>query len=161
MIRVRTDLGAIRIEADEEGILSVDLGDTAKGNLSPSRGPAARHEKRAARLIRTHLAGESASGGALARIPISPRAFPSSWSKQVLAIVRRIPLGETATYGEIARAVGRPRAARAVGAALRGNPCPLLIPCHRVVAASGDGGFTAGGRSRPDLKRRLLAYETH
>lgn len=85
----------------------------------------------------------------------------------VLRAVARIPRGSTRTYGEIARAIGAPRAARAVGGALGRNPISILIPCHRVVAASGIGGYGgAAGRSwRPggiaplDFKRRLLRGE--
>jgi len=54
---------------------------------------------------------------------------------------RRIPRGATATYGEIARAIGRPLAARAVGQAMRRNPAPVLVPCHRVVGIDGGGGY--------------------
>jgi AraC family transcriptional regulator of adaptative response/methylated-DNA-[protein]-cysteine methyltransferase len=70
--------------------------------------------------------------------------------------VRAIPFGTTATYGEIAAALGAPGDARAVGAALAANPACILVPCHRVVAADGAlRGFAWG----LDLKRRLLAHE--
>jgi len=66
--------------------------------------------------------------------------------------------GCTATYAELARAIGRPRAARAVGAALARNPLPLVVPCHRVIGAGGDlRGFGLGGTA---VKRRLLDAET-
>ncbi len=76
------------------------------------------------------------------------------WQKQVLQETRRIPAGETCTYGELARQLGRPQAARAVGQALGKNPVPLLIPCHRVVGAAGLGGFTNSGGLR--LKNWLI-----
>jgi len=77
----------------------------------------------------------------------------------VLETLRReVPWGETVTYGELAGMAGRPRAARAVGTAMASNPVPLLIPCHRVLAASGIGGY-GGADGRPDLKRALLALE--
>ncbi|MCS7041297.1 MAG: methylated-DNA--[protein]-cysteine S-methyltransferase [Bryobacteraceae bacterium] len=67
-----------------------------------------------------------------------------------------IPWGERRTYGEIARALGRPGAARAVGAAAGRNPLPVIVPCHRLVAADGTlGGFSGG----LEVKRRLLALE--
>jgi O-6-methylguanine DNA methyltransferase len=67
-----------------------------------------------------------------------------------------IPAGETRTYGELARAIGRPRAGRAVGQACGANPVPVLVPCHRVLAVGGRlGGFSGG----LDWKRRLLARE--
>jgi O-6-methylguanine DNA methyltransferase len=72
--------------------------------------------------------------------------------------VRKIPAGKTVTYGDIAKAIGKPAKTRAVGWALGRNPIPLIIPCHRVVAASGKpGGFSAfGGRA---TKAKLLAIE--
>ena len=66
-----------------------------------------------------------------------------------------VPYGETRTYGEIAAAVGRPRAMRAVGNANHANPWPILVPCHRVVAANGLGGYGGG----LDVKRYLLTLE--
>lgn len=82
----------------------------------------------------------------------------TEFQKRVLAACRRIPAGRVVTYGELARRAGRPRAARAVGQAMASNPVPLVIPCHRVVAADGTMcGFSAAGGL--DLKRRLLAHE--
>lgn len=79
-----------------------------------------------------------------------------SFGARVLAATDRIPFGGTLTYGEIAREAGSPGAARAVGNALAANPLPIVIPCHRVVAASGIGGFT-GGVERKSL---LLGFES-
>ena len=67
-----------------------------------------------------------------------------------------IPYGETRTYAEVAAAVGRPRATRAVGNANHANPWPILVPCHRVVAAGGIGGY-GGGLA---VKRFLLSLES-
>ena len=66
-----------------------------------------------------------------------------------------IPCGETRTYKQIAEQIGRPRAARAVGQAVGANPLPIVVPCHRVVAGDGLGGF-GGGLA---MKRRLLEIE--
>jgi methylated-DNA-[protein]-cysteine S-methyltransferase len=66
-----------------------------------------------------------------------------------------IPYGAVATYAEVARAVGRPLAARAVGNANHANPWPILIPCHRVVARNGLGGYGGG----VDVKEYLLELE--
>jgi len=77
---------------------------------------------------------------------------------QVYEAVLRIPAGETSTYGELAKAVGRPTEARAVGQALARNPIPIIIPCHRVLAAGGRfGGFSAPGALL--TKSKLLAIE--
>jgi methylated-DNA-[protein]-cysteine S-methyltransferase len=74
-------------------------------------------------------------------------------------LAREVGWGETVTYGELAGLAGRPRAARAAGSAMRDNPLPFVIPCHRVVAAGGKIGGYGGGRNAVDLKRRLLARE--
>lgn len=71
--------------------------------------------------------------------------------------LQHIPYGETITYGELARRVGRPRAVRAVAAACRANAISLFIPCHRVIAASGKMQGYAGGL---DVKERLIRLET-
>jgi len=83
----------------------------------------------------------------------------TEFQQRVWHIARRIPYGQVRTYGWLGMAMGRPKAARAVGSALGANPVPLLVPCHRVVNQDGTlGGFrlSAGG---PDLKARLLEME--
>jgi methylated-DNA-[protein]-cysteine S-methyltransferase len=78
--------------------------------------------------------------------------------RDVYAATRAIAPGATATYGEIARAIGRPDAARAVGAALGANPWPVIVPCHRVLGADGRlTGFSAPGGVA--TKRRMLELE--
>jgi methylated-DNA-[protein]-cysteine S-methyltransferase len=68
----------------------------------------------------------------------------SDFTNSVLSITRKIPYGKTVTYGHIARILGKPKAARAVGQSLKINPLPIMIPCHRVVSKNGPGGFSAG-----------------
>lgn len=96
-------------------------------------------------------------------VPVDLRDRPE-WDRLVLTEVQRIPLGRTAGYGEIARRIGRPGAARAVGGAVGRNPITLLIPCHRVIAGDGTlggyGGDGWGGREeRLAIKRSLLLRE--
>ena len=74
-------------------------------------------------------------------------------------LAREVGWGETVTYGELAEMAGRPRAARAAGSAMRNNPIPFVIPCHRVVAAGNRIGGYGGGRNSVALKRALLARE--
>ncbi|ATC32955.1 methylated-DNA--[protein]-cysteine S-methyltransferase [Caulobacter vibrioides] len=82
----------------------------------------------------------------------------SAFNLRVYAIARAITPGDTSTYGEVARAMGEPGAARAVGKALGENPWPIVVPCHRVLASSGGmGGFSAPGGSQ--TKARLLTIE--
>ncbi len=80
----------------------------------------------------------------------------TDFRRRVWRVTQSIPYGETRSYGWIARAIGKPAAARAVGQAMGANPTPIIVPCHRVVASDGGlGGFGAG----LDMKRRLLALE--
>jgi methylated-DNA-[protein]-cysteine S-methyltransferase len=74
---------------------------------------------------------------------------------EVWTELTRIPYGETISYGELARRVGRPSAPRAVGQANGRNPIPVIVPCHRVLASNGIGGYGGG----LPLKRALLAVE--
>ncbi|MBQ3901612.1 MAG: MGMT family protein [Clostridia bacterium] len=77
--------------------------------------------------------------------------------KKVWRVLRRIPYGEVLTYGEVAEAAGSPRGARAVGGAVGRNPLIIVVPCHRVVAKDGLGGFS--GEGGLELKRKLLEIE--
>lgn len=93
----------------------------------------------------------------LADVPLDLRAV-SPFDARVYAEVRKIAPGQTATYGEIARRVGSPGAARAIGGAMGRNPFAPIVPCHRVVAAGGRlGGFSAAGGAK--TKQRMLAVE--
>jgi O-6-methylguanine DNA methyltransferase len=93
----------------------------------------------------------------------APRSFPpldlsagTPFQQTVWRALGKIPVGQTLSYGEIARAIGKPKAVRAVGGACGANPIPVLVPCHRVVAANGKlGGFSGG----LDWKRTLLEHE--
>lgn len=80
------------------------------------------------------------------------------FQRRVWNALREIPPGRTVTYGDLARRLGT--GARAVGGACRANPCPIVIPCHRVVAANGLGGFAGDTSGRKlDVKRWLLRHE--
>ena len=100
------------------------------------------------------LRGEAAELGS---VPIDLAPI-DAFDRRVFEAARRLVPGHTCTYGELAQAIGEPDAARAVGAALGRNPWPLVVPCHRVLAAGGRlGGFSAPGGAA--TKRRLLAIE--
>jgi methylated-DNA-[protein]-cysteine S-methyltransferase len=99
------------------------------------------------------------SGGEndLTDITLDMRGVPD-FNRRVYEIARAIRVGETTTYGVIAAKLGDPTAARAVGQALGRNPFPIVIPCHRVLAAKGKlGGFSGGGGNATKL--RMLAIE--
>jgi O-6-methylguanine DNA methyltransferase len=106
------------------------------------------------------LESRPAAAGAVA-VDLTDRP---AWDRAVLGEVAVIPWGETASYGDIARRIGAPRAARAVGGALGRNPIGLLIPCHRVIAADGTIGGYGGDawgsvEDRLAIKRDLLLRE--
>lgn len=91
-------------------------------------------------------------------LPLQP-AWGTPFQRTVWQALQRIPYGHTSTYGDIARAIGNPKAVRAVGAAIGQNPHTIVVPCHRVVGTNGALTGFAGGLER---KQHLLAHEaTH
>ena len=87
-------------------------------------------------------------------LPLDPQG--TEFQLEVWSALRDIPYGQTASYGDVARRIGRPDAVRAVGAANGQNPIPIVIPCHRVIGA--DGSLTGYGGGL-EIKRALLALE--
>lgn len=107
--------------------------------------------EKAARLLKLYFQGEPVSFD----LPIALEGS-TEFGGRVLRACAEIPWGETRSYGEIAEAVGSPKAARAVGQALNRNPVPVIVPCHRVIGADGDlVGFGSGLA----MKKRLLELE--
>jgi|SRR5579884_525789 len=99
---------------------------------------------------------ETLEGRAAHELPPLDLRSGTEFQQQVWAVLRRIAPGQTKSYAEVAEAVGKPGAARAVGNACGSNPIPVLVPCHRVLAADRRiGGFSGG----LDWKRKLLARE--
>jgi AraC family transcriptional regulator of adaptative response/methylated-DNA-[protein]-cysteine methyltransferase len=149
-------LGAVLIAATEKGLCSVKLADDAarlRQLLAEEFSQAEIREKDLPELRKKILAfieGEAS----LARLPLDIRG--TVFQRRVWDELRRIPRGETRTYGEIARAIGAPAAVRAVGSACGANPVALVVPCHRAVRTDGGLGGYAWGVSR---KKRLLALE--
>jgi len=144
-------LTAVRLPETEEGATRARLRRGAPG-ASEARPPA---EVAAAIVdITALLDGEPRS---LSHIRLDRAALPE-FEARVYAAAQAIPPGETLTYGEVAARIGEPGAAQAVGRALGRNPWPVVVPCHRVVAAGGKlHGFSAPGGL--DTKRRILAIE--
>lgn len=107
--------------------------------------------KSAVQALEQYLRGEN----------VDLNAFPvdlenrSAFQRAVLECTRQIPRGRVVTYSELAAKLGNPRAARAVGNALRRNPVPLFVPCHRVVGVADLGGYSWG----LEIKRKLLQLE--
>ena len=134
--------------------LPVDVEKSRRGAAAEVAGPGESAPSRmvldeAARQLREYMAG----GRTDFDLPV---AFSgTAFQEEVWAELVRIPYGTTITYGELARRVGRAGAARAVGQANGRNPVPIVVPCHRVVASDGIGGYGGG----LPLKRALLALE--
>src|SRR3989442_12476812 len=136
-----------RIEATERGVARLRPG---RGNHGASARARA-HAERARRELHEYLAGRRTFftvGVGLAGV--------AAFQARVLAEAVRIPFGEVDSYAALARRVGRPRAARAVGNALGANPVPVIVPCHRVIRGDGSWGHYAFGG---EMKTRLLALE--
>jgi methylated-DNA-[protein]-cysteine S-methyltransferase len=160
-----TALGPVGIGWGPAGVLAVQL-------------PEATRSATAARMLRWHPDAEEASGEppvAVARaierivallagehedlreVPLDMSAVPD-FDRRVYEVAREVEAGDTTTYGEIAGRLGAPHASREVGQALGHNPFPLIVPCHRVLAAGGRlGGFSA--RGGVTTKLRLLDIE--
>jgi AraC family transcriptional regulator of adaptative response/methylated-DNA-[protein]-cysteine methyltransferase len=151
-------LGALLVAATERGLCKVDIGSQASGleaRLAREFHGATRVRDDAALapLVEDVLA--RIDGRAQTRdVPLDVRG--TAFQRRVWEELRRIPLGETRTYGDVAAAIGEPSASRAVGSACGANPVPVVVPCHRVVPASGGIGNYGLG---PDRKRRLLERE--
>lgn len=141
---IHTPLGPMRIEADDKSILSIGFTDkkSGKGENYLSR--------RGARALEAYFKGEKITGD----LPIA--SAPTPFSTKVYEEIRKIPYGEVRSYSDIARAVGKSGASRAVGQALNKNRHLILVPCHRVVPKSGGvGGFNGG----QEIKKYLLHLE--
>jgi O-6-methylguanine DNA methyltransferase len=110
-----------------------------------------RHVEQARAELAEYLAGRRT----FFTVPVD-LAGVAAFQDQVLAQAQLIPFGEVSSYAELARRIGHPRAARAVGNALGANPVPVIVPCHRVIRGDGTWGHYAFG---PALKTRLLALE--
>lgn len=145
--RLEALVDRLRIDATERGVARLAL-DRGGAGASPR---ARRHVERARRELREFLAGRRTSF----TVPVDVRGVPK-FHARVLAAARRIPFGRVVSYTTLARRIGRPRAARAVGNALAANPVPVIVPCHRVVRADGTWGrYALGG----PLKTALLRLE--
>ena len=120
------------------------------GQEVPAQGPVSPVLAQAAAQLAEYFAGQRQSF----TVPLAPRGTP--FQQEVWRALCAIPYGQTRSYGQLAAALGRPSASRAVGGACRRNPIWLMIPCHRVVGASGSLTGYAGGLER---KKALLALE--
>lgn len=148
---IPSPLGDLLVAGDEEGLRHL----TFQGGAHPFKPPRAWRRDDAAfdevrRQLRAYFAGELREFD----LPLAPEGTP--FQQAAWAALREIPYGETRTYGEQARRLGQPNASRAVGAANGRNPLGIVIPCHRVIGASGKlTGYYGGLR----IKEALLELE--
>ncbi len=148
--------GHILVAATARGICAVRLGDRVRALVDELNAEFAGAKiEPGDDAMRAVLASKIAAGGsALADLPCDVRA--TAFQRRVWESIRAIPEGSTSTYGEIAAAIGAPKAVRAVAQACASNSLALLVPCHRVVPKSGGVGGYRWGAKR---KRALLALE--
>jgi len=156
---VETPLGWIALAFSDQGLWGCTpplasreaaLQQLSEWNLSDAESES---ESELAHRLRAHLSGVAIS---YEDIELDWEGV-SAWQRTILEEARRIPWGETRTYGWITAHTGLPQAARAAGQALAGNRFPIVIPCHRVVRTDGSLGGYAGG---VEVKRKLLALES-
>lgn len=144
-----TDYGTFKLTASVRGLTGVGLTDTRPPNNHPY--PKNEHLRAAAEQLLAYFAG------ALREFDLTfDWGEASAFDRAVWAELLKVEYGRTCSYGEIAHAVGDPKASQAVGQANGRNPLAIVVPCHRVIAKSGDlQGYFYG----LDFKRRLLALE--
>lgn len=154
-ISVATNDGEFIAHYSDRGLAGLDFPSKRKGptgSLNAQLPPQIRGWHRATTVaLQTSLAGRATK-----HLPPLDFSRGTEFQRTVWQALQSIPAGQTRSYGEIARLMGRPRAGRAVGGACGTNPIPVLVPCHRVLAANQMlGGFSGG----LDWKRRLLERE--
>lgn len=143
-IILRKELGPMRFVARGDALVSLWFVDALEG------GDADELLDRAIEEVDEYFAGKRTDFS----IPLAAEGTP--FQREVWSALRAIPFGETRSYSDVARAIGKPRAVRAVGAANGKNPLGIVVPCHRVIGADGSLTGYAGGMDR---KRFLLALE--
>ncbi|HBV49740.1 MAG TPA: cysteine methyltransferase [Alistipes sp.] len=148
-VRLDTPVGPVTVTATERAVTAVRFG--AAGPAVGQAGDLPPVLRQAVEELREYFAGERREF----TLPLAPAGTP--FQQQVWAALREIPYGATCSYGRIAGRIGRPKACRAVGMANNRNPIAIVVPCHRVVGASGAlVGYAAG----LEVKEKLLALES-
>lgn len=138
--------GWLKLVGDENAVTAINF---VKAK-SITKAPPTAVLKKAARELEEYFAGKRR------RFTFKMSPSGTDFQKKVWKALEQIPYGETRTYGEIARAIGKPKAARAVGMANNRNPLSIVVPCHRVIGSTGDLVGYGGGLS---LKTKLLKLE--
>lgn len=146
-------LGPLLLAATDEGLTHVLYPYGEHGALRPAVAPAGESARevlgRAARQLSEYFAGARRAFD----LPLAPPGTP--FQQETWRALREVPYGQTIGYGELARRIGRPGAARAVGAANGANPLSIVVPCHRVIGADGTLTGYGGGLDRKEHLLRL------
>lgn len=155
-VTIDTPAGTFVARFSEHGLAQLDFpGSKRPANTRPSETCTTHSNPRWIELTNKAVLA-ILSGHHPAEFPPLDVSTGSGFQQRVWSVLRRIPPGETRSYGEVAAAIHSPKAPRAVGSACGANPIPLLIPCHRVLAGGGRlGGFSGG----LEWKKRLLMVE--
>jgi methylated-DNA-[protein]-cysteine S-methyltransferase len=151
---VDSPVGTLLVAATDRGLCRISYAPDVDA-LAAAIGP--RVLRVPSRLAEVEHQLEEYFAGERQRFDLELDLRAPAFQEQVLRELALVPYGELATYGELARRIGKPRAARAVGGALNRNPVPIVLPCHRVVGA---GGALVGYAGGLDRKRALLALES-
>ncbi len=131
---INTELGPIWIGVSEKGLVRVSIGKKIDGKL----------DQKITEPYLKQIGEFLAQKRILFDLPIDWQVL-SSFQQKVLTKVYKVPYGKTAAYKDIAKAIGKPQAARAIGRANATNPMPLVIPCHRIISSDGSlKGYSAG-----------------
>lgn len=149
-ITVSTPVGPLALDADDDGITWLSLDGSPPAHPSATTAVACAHLADAARQLEEYFDGRRTD------FDLTLAMHGTPFQREVWRALVDIPYGETISYGELARRVGAPGAARAVGLANGRNPVPIIVPCHRVIGANGTLTGYGGGLDR---KRWLLAHE--
>ena len=155
---VDSPVGELLVAASDRGVASIwfdPAPDADLDRLARIAGPRVLRSPRSVDDARRELDEYFAGRRRAFDLALDLRALPA-FTVSVLGELARVPYGETTTYGALARRVGRPKAARAVGTVMNRNRIPIVLPCHRVVGSTGDLTGYAGGLDR---KRTLLELE--
>jgi len=144
-----TPVGVLSLEADETGLTAIHF--PGRSPDEPKSSNTSDLLAEAARELQAYFEGRLTAFS----VPLNWRGTP--FQKTVWRALMDIPYGETVSYGDIARAIGRPKSARPVGGAVGRNPLPIIVPCHRVIGSDQSlTGFTGG----IDIKVALLKQES-
>ena len=149
-----TPIGTLRVVGDDGGIERIDLPNAAANDPDPEWRERRRSLPGSLRETRRQLLQYFEGERRDFDLPLAPAG--TAFQRRVWGELSRIPYGETVSYGELARRIGRPTASRAVGAANGRNPLAIVVPCHRVIGA--DGTLVGYGGGLP-VKEALLAHE--